>query len=351
MEKGVRKFDVIVIGSGSGMAIADAALSHGKKVAIIEDGPLGGTCLNRGCIPSKMLIHVADVMESINSASKFSITSAKARADFGKIVSKVSRVIDDDSKSIEAGIREEKDFTLYKETARFVGPRLIDVGRETITADKIFIVAGTRPSIPKISGLEKVPYLTSTEALRLKKQPKSMIIMGGGYIAAELAHFFGSLGTKITIVEMTDKLLGAEDDEISEKFTELFSKKYNILLGHKAVGASKKAKKIFLEIQNIKNSRIKKISADSLLVAVGRMPNSDILDVGKSGIAVNEKGYIKVNEFLETNVAGIWALGDIAGIYLFKHSANLEANYAAHNAFSSDPSCAFRSCFKGICRD
>ena len=191
-------------------------------------------------------------------------------------------------------------------------------------------------AIPKISGLEKVPYLTSTEALRLKKQPKSMIIMGGGYIAAELAHFFGSLGTKITIVEMTDKLLGAEDDEISEKFTELFSKKYNILLGHKAVGASKKAKKIFLEIQNIKNSRIKKISADSLLVAVGRMPNSDILDVGKSGIAVNEKGYIKVNEFLETNVAGIWALGDIAGIYLFKHSANLEANYAAHNAFSSE---------------
>ncbi|MBS3101862.1 dihydrolipoyl dehydrogenase [Candidatus Woesearchaeota archaeon] len=327
----MKKFGLIVIGAGSGLNVSSAAADKGIKVAVVENGPMGGTCLNRGCIPSKMLIHSADVAEIIKSSKKFGIESKINKINFRKIVDRVSKIVDKDAKGIEEGIKADKNTTLYKTEGKFVGFKTLKVGKETITADKIVIAAGTRPFIPKIEGLSDVDFITSDGALRLKKLPKTMTVIGGGYIAAELAHFFGSLGAKITIIQHNELLVPNEDIEIAEKFTEIFRKKYNVLLGYNAVKVSRKGKNFVVIAE--KNGKKKKIISEQLLVAAGRIPNTDILDVKKTDVRINDRGFVNVNEFMETNVKGVWALGDIAGKFLFKHSANLEANYVYNNIF------------------
>ncbi len=327
----MKKFGLIVIGAGSGLNVSSAAADKGIKVAVVENGPMGGTCLNRGCIPSKMLIHSADVAEIIKSSKKFGIESKINKINFRKNGDRVSKIVDKDAKGIEEGIKADKNTTLYKTEGKFVGFKTLKVGKETITADKIVIAAGTRPFIPKIEGLSDVDFITSDGALRLKKLPKTMTVIGGGYIAAELAHFFGSLGAKITIIQHNELLVPNEDIEIAEKFTEIFRKKYNVLLGYNAVKVSRKGKNFVVIAE--KNGKKKKIISEQLLVAAGRIPNTDILDVKKTDVRINDRGFVNVNEFMETNVKGVWALGDIAGKFLFKHSANLEANYVYNNIF------------------
>mgnify|MGYP001606045014 CR=1 FL=1 len=328
-------FDVIVIGAGSGLNISSATSSKGLKTAIVEKGPMGGTCLNRGCIPSKMIIHSADVAETIKNAKHFGINSKGFTIDFKKVTERASKIVDKDARDIEKGIRSDKNTVLFKEEGKFIGYKTLKVGSKTIKGDKIIIAAGTRPSIPPIEGLDKVDYMTSDEALRLTKQPKSLTIIGGGYIAAELAHFYGALGTKISIIQRRDVLIPNEDREIAEEFTKIFSKKYDVFLNSDAIKVSKKNKKITTTIKNSNNNKnkLKKIISDKLLVAAGRIPNTDILDVAKTGVKTDKEGYIKVNEYMETTAKDIWALGDICGIYLFKHSANLEAQYVYYNAF------------------
>jgi len=326
----MQTFDLIVIGAGSGLNISSSAAEKGMKVAVVEKGPMGGTCLNRGCIPSKIIIHSADVAETIRKSKQFGITSRIFSIDFKKITARASNIVDKDAREIEKGIGEDKNTTLFKTEARFIAERTLRVGKETIKGDKVVIAAGTRPSIPNIDGLKDVDFITSDEALRLKKLPKSMTILGGGYIAAELAHFYGSLGTKISIIQRNKYLVPNEDEEISKKFTELFSKKYNVLAGFEASKVAKKGKNFVVTVKS--SSRTKKLVSDQLLVAAGRMPNSDLLDLHKSNIDIDKKRFIKTNQFLETSAKNIWAFGDIAGKFLFKHSANLEAQYIYNNA-------------------
>ena len=328
----MKKFDVIVIGAGSGLNISSSAADMGLKVALIDKGPMGGTCLNRGCIPSKIVIHSADVAETIKNSSKFFVNSKLNSVDFGKITKNASKIVDGDAKDIENAIRKDKNTTLYKTEARFVGDRTIEVGGETIKGNKVVIAAGTRPSIPPVKGLDKVDYMTSTEALRLDKQPKVLTIIGGGYIAAELAHFYGALGTKINILQRNKYLVPAEDLEVKKKFTEIFSKKYNVYTNFNVDSVVKKGSKYIVHASSKDSRKEKKVESDKLLVATGRRPNTDILEVEKGGIKVNKAGYLVCNKFLETSAKNVWALGDIVGNYLFKHSANLEAGYVYNNA-------------------
>ena len=326
----MQTFDLIVIGAGSGLNVSSAAAEMGMKVAVVEKGPMGGTCLNRGCIPSKIIIHSADVAETINKSKLFGINSRISSIDFKKITNRASNIVDKDAKDIEKAIIKDKNTTLFKVEAKFIAERTLKVGKETIKGNKIIIAAGTRPSIPKIEGLNEVDFITSNEALRLKKQPKTMTILGGGYIAAELAHFYGALGTKINIVQRGRFLVPNEDEEISRRFTEIFREKYNILTEFNAANVSKKGNNFILEAKNKKTR--KKLVSDALLVAAGRTPNTDLLDVGKSNVEVDSKGFVKTNEYLETTAKNIWALGDIVGKFLFKHSANIEAQYVYNNA-------------------
>jgi mycothione reductase len=329
----MENFDVIVVGAGSGLTISSFAAKKGLKTAIVEPGPMGGTCLNRGCIPSKMLIHAADVAEMIDKSSLFGIDSKMTGVRFGELIKRVSRVVDKDARQIEAAIQEDENSTLFKVAGKFVGERTLQVGNKKIKGKKVVIAAGTRPRIPqRIEGIEKVPYITSKEALRLKQLPKSLTIIGGGYIGAELAHFFGSLGSKVTIVQSPSLMVQAEDKEIAEVFTNVFSKKHDVLLSHRAQKVTIDGNKILTTVTSKSDGKSKTIVSDELLLAVGRVPNTDVLDVGAAGVNVNKQGYVETNKFMETSAKNVWALGDIAGKWFFKHSANLEAQHVVYNA-------------------
>jgi mycothione reductase len=329
--KNIKKYDLIVIGSGAGLEVATAAAQSGLKVAIVEKSRMGGTCLNRGCIPSKLLIHSADVAEIIKMGELFGVRVEKFSIDFQKIVDRVNGIIDSDSNDISNAFKNSANPKLFPLECKFVAEKTLLVGREKITANMILIAAGTRPAIPKIKGLAAINYVTSDEALRLDRQPRVLTIIGGGYIAAELGHFFGSLGTKINIIQKHKYLIPDEDHEISNKFTEIFSKKYNVYLQCIPELVTKKNGKFVISAKRSGATKYLEIESDQLLLATGRVPNSDTLNLSKTGVEVDEDGYIKVDKTLETSVEDIFALGDIIGRYQFRHSANLEAQYAYYN--------------------
>ncbi|CAN5536555.1 dihydrolipoyl dehydrogenase [soil metagenome] len=302
---------------------------------------MGGTCLNRGCIPSKLLIHSADVAETIKRAHLFGIKVDDFAVDFQQIVERVNKITDSGSDQIRDAFEDIENPKLFNKECRFVSEKTlyIEDGGEIITADNILIAAGTRPRIPRVNGLKEAGYLTSDEVFQIKKQPRTITIVGGGYIACELAHFFGSLGTEVNILQRRDKLVPGEDEEVSQKFTEIFTKKYNVYLGYEATSVSKDARdndKFHVNAMKKDKSAEEPLDlvSDQLLIAVGRIPNSDTLDLHKTGVQVNDKGYILTDKYLETNVKGIFALGDIVGRYLFKHNANNEAQYAYNNIVS-----------------
>jgi dihydrolipoamide dehydrogenase len=211
----------------------------------------------------------------------------------------------------------------------------LDDGQE-IAAEKILIASGGRPRIPDIEGLNGTDYITSDEALRLKKQPEVMTILGGGYIAIELGHFYGSLGTWINIVQHHNLLIPNEDEEIAKAFTEIFRRKYNVVTGYEPVKVAKKGNKFEVTVKSAKGDDIKTLVSDQLLVVTGREPNSDELDITKTDVELNKRGFVVTDEFMETNIKGIFALGDAVGHFLFKHSANLEAEYDFNNILNPE---------------
>ena len=362
----MQEYDLIVIGGGSGLDVANAAAQKGLKVAIIEKDKIGGTCLNRGCIPSKLLIHSADIVETIRRSNLFGINVENFSIDYQKIIDRVSKITDSDSESIKNSLLESKNPKLFTQKCRFIGYKKIiledkdtvhnnnnnnisnknENNSQILSSEKFIIAAGNRPHIPDIKGLDESGFITSDTALRLKKQPDILTFIGGGYIACELAHFFGSLGTKINIIQRNNFLIPTEDREISNKFTEIFEKKYNLYLGfdvksvlsdkkednHAAVDKNKK----FVTIGKNNSGNSIEIESDQLIVSAGRKPNTDLLHLDKTGVEVNKKGFIVVNEYLETTTNGIFALGDIVGRYQFKHNANLEMQYVYNNILNSD---------------
>ena len=327
-------FDVMVIGTGSGLEVSSEAAERGLSVAVVEEGPFGETCLNRGCIPSKMLIHSADVMETIRGAERFGIKARVEAVDWQSVIQRVVDEIDGDARAIEEGNRGAPNTTLFKGRGRFVGKKALEVNGERISAETIVIAAGGRPRLPEITGISEVPYLTSDQALRLPEQPERLTIVGGGFIAAEMAHFFGSMGTEVTIVQRGPLLVQQEDRDVSRRFTDVYQRKFRLLLDAQVTRAYRDADQTVLEVS--RNGGTETISCDALLIAAGRIPNTDLLDVARSGVEVDQRGYITVDEYLQTGVPGVWALGDIVGKNLLKHSSNLEAAYVANNIFNPD---------------
>jgi dihydrolipoamide dehydrogenase len=324
----------MVIGSGSGLEISAEADERGLSVAVVEEGPFGGTCLNRGCIPSKILIHCADVMETIQQAGLFGIKANVESVDWGFIMRRAVDEVDGDAAAIERGNRQAPNITVFKGRGRFVGKKTLEVNGERISAETVVIAAGTRPWAPNIPGLSDVPYITSDQALRLPEQPRRLAILGGGYIAAEMAHFYGALGTEVTLIHRGSTMLRAEDEDLARRFTEVYQRRFNLLLNAQVTRTYRQGDEIALEVSV--GGHTVKVAADAFLLATGRVPNTDTLAVAETGVAVDGRGFVKTDEYLETGVPGVWALGDIVGKYLLKHSANLEAAYAANNIFNPD---------------
>ena len=341
--------DLLVIGSGSGLDVANAAVNQGQSVAVVEKGPLGGTCLNRGCIPSKLLLYHAEMLETVERAGEFHIDATVDDVDFSAIVREVNEEVESDSESIREGLRSSPRHDLYEGEGRFVDDHTVEiVGGDDdgtrIRADTVLIAAGTRPSIPAIDGIGDVDYLTSTEALQLETPPERLVIVGGGYIAAELGHFFETFGSEVTIVGRRPNLLPEADPEVAEAFTERYADRMTVHTGHAATAVSRTDGSVTVEAKpyeygddgGIVDDDGVSVTGDELLVAAGRTPNTDTLNLSETSIETDERGFIETDEYLRTTADGVWALGDIVGEYLLKHSANHEAQAVVRNRFGDE---------------
>lgn len=348
MADGTAEFDFLVIGSGSGLDVANAAANRGRSVAVVEKGPLGGTCLNRGCIPSKQLLYHAEVMETVERADEFGIRADVTDVDFAGIVREVTRDVSESAESIRNGLDASDQHTLLNGEGRFVDDRTIEVvdgpdAGERARADTVLVAAGTRPSIPPIDGVEDVDYLTSTQALQLETPPSHLLVVGGGYIAAELAHFFGTFGSDVSIVGRRPHLLPQADREVAAAFTERYADRFDVYAGYEAVAASESDGAVTVEARPYPPAWAApderepvSVTGDALLIAAGRQPNADLLHLEATGVETDEAGFVETDEYLRTTADGIWALGDIVGEHLLKHNANHEARAVVRNLFGDE---------------
>ena len=346
-----KEYDVIVIGGGDvGLSVAFRAVSAGLRVALIEKDKLGGTCVNVGCIPSKTLIYPATVAVQINEAAKFGIHSRISGIDFNSVMDRMRRAVKNGRNIIQHAVRESKNLDFYREEFRFSSPYTLRSGATRIKGRKIFIATGSRPSVPPLDGLKDIDYLTNSSLLDLKKRPKDMIILGGGYVGVEYAHFFSAMGTKVTVLERGDRLLPQAEPEISELLKKRLAKRMKIRTRVEALSVRKTLKGCAIIFRDARTGHTRRIAAERILIAVGRKSNADILSVENGGIKTNEAGYVRANDFLETNLKNVWALGDALGRQMFTHAGDKEAEIAWHNAnnrkkmkmdFDSVPSAVF----------
>jgi mycothione reductase len=332
------EYDLIVIGSGAGLNVASNAHSEGMRVALLDDGPIGGTCLNRGCVPTKVLLYPAEVVSTVRHARSVGVNVSGLKLDFELIMKRMHRLVDKDRISMERGLKNAKGFDFFNSVGTFVGEKTLKVYGKIITAPRILIASGAREDIPPIPGLSEAGFITSTSALELKKAPGSLVMIGGGYIACEMGHFFASVGTKVTIVGRNERILPHEEPEISEVVKEGLMETMTVLTNTEVVRAGRKLLKKFIIARDKKTGKETTISADEIMIASGRRSNSDLLKPEVTGVKVDEKGWIVVDRFLRTNVQGIYALGDALGKNMFRHTANHQSGIVWNNMMAEDES-------------
>jgi mycothione reductase len=328
----MKQYDLIVIGAGGGTKVASPAARLGNKVAIIEKEDLGGTCLNRGCIPSKMLIHPANVLTHSQDLKKYAIEqTGEFIVDFEALVNRVTETIQKESAGIAQTYQDIENLDYYAGTATFKDNHTIAVNGEELTAPKIVIATGSRPFIPPIPGLENTPFMTSREALRPKKQPKKLLVIGGGYIATELGHMYSALGSE-TVFFVRDCYLSREDETIQKAFQAAFTEKHPTHFGVRGLAVSYENETFTVTGTDGNGTKVTE-TGDALFVATGVVPNTDSLGLENTDITLNPRGYIEVSDYLETATPGVYAMGDVIGNYLFRHSANFEGEYLLGQLF------------------
>ncbi len=325
--------DVIVVGAGdAGLSIAFHAASEGLKVALMDKGNVGGTCVNNGCVPSKTLIHAADRIMEIREASNLGIRAEIADIDFSAVMGRMRGVVACGRNSIKKAIAETENIAFFSGEGHFLDERTIGVGPDKIHGKKIFIASGARPAIPPIKGLEKVRYLTNESVLELEKRPDRIIFIGGGYVGLEYAHFFSAIGTKVIIVDRNVSLLPFEEPEISDLLMSELGKRTELHMGVEIAEVREADGGYAVSVKNVASGKAGEIFADGVMVAAGRKSNADLLKVENAGIETDKADFIKVDDYLQTNKKHIWAIGDAIGKAMFTHAGDKEAELAWHNA-------------------
>ena len=325
------KYDIIVIGAGAGMRIAFAAHQQKLKVALIENGPIGGTCLNRGCIPTKILTSVADYIVQLDALNSLGVKTKIESIDYPWIMERMRKKVDDWSIEQGKGLEDTEGVEWFRGTGKFVEDYVIEINDKRITADNIFITAGSRPLIPAIKGLDNVEYVTSDEALHLMEQPKSMIIIGGGYIAAEFGHFFSAVGTDVTILGRNPYLIKEEDHDVSEMLRNQLSKRMTVETNHEVIEVRQENGFKVAIARDRNTNEVKEYKGEVILIATGRRSNADLFKPENTGVDVDDQGWVIVDDYFRTSKKGIWAFGDTLGRYQFRHVANKEAQITWHN--------------------
>ena len=346
----MRRFDLLIIGAGSGNSVVGPE-HDGWNIAMVERGLFGGTCLNVGCIPSKMFVYAAELAELAADGERLGVRTRFDGADWPAIRDRIFGRIDPIAEGGRQYREELPNVTVFAGSARFTGPKRVTVLGEEISADRIVVAAGARAAVPDVPGLAGCGYHTSDTVMRLDTLPDRLLVMGGGYIAAELGSVMGALGSEVTFVLRGDTFLRREDDDIRSRFTAAYSRRFDVRLNTPVLEARRDGDEIVLTVLEGRGTAAgdggragddgpdgtpTELRADELLVATGRVPNGDQLDVAAGGIATDDAGCVIIDDQCRTNVDGVWALGDVANPVQLKHVANHEARVVRHNLSHPD---------------
>lgn len=325
--------DAIVIGAGeAGALVASKAVSAGYTVAMAYHRPYGSTCLNTGCVPSKYLIHRARIAHLTRTAQRFHVHTSQPSINLPGLIDEKNTMLDAHRSESFSAAQAADGLIMVEGSAQFISPHEVEINGQRFVAGKIFIATGMRPSIPAIEGIDQVPPLTNETLMQLHEVPGHLVCIGGGYIACELGQAFRRFGSEVTIVQRAEHLCPSEEPDVSTLLERaLEADGIRLLLNHSAERIERTADGVRLEASSPAGRQI--VEGTHLLVAAGRTPNTDMLRLEQAGLATDEKGYIKVDDQLRTNIEGIWAIGDVNGLQPFTRVCQEEAKVAYNNAF------------------
>lgn len=310
------RLDAIILGSGqAGKPLAVALAQAGKKVALIESKPVGGTCVNEGCSPTKTMIASARVAYLARRGVDYGVNIPNLSVNMSRVRERKRAIVESFRSANEKRLESERNVELVLGEGRFIGPKTIAVNARTLEAEWIFINTGLRSAIPPIEGIADVPLLDNASVMELDEVPEHLLVLGGGFIGLEFAQMFRRFGSQVTLIQRGKQLLNGEDADVAEEVRKvLVEDGIDVLLKARPARASGAVE---LQVETTEGSRL--VKGSHLLVAAGRVPNTEALHLKAAGIAVDERGYVRVNEFLETNVRGVYALGDVKGGPAFTH--------------------------------
>ena len=329
-------FDAIIVGTGqAGPALAARLSGAGMKVAVVERGRFGGTCVNDGCTPTKAMVASAYVAHLARRAREYGVLAgAKPRVDLKRVRARKDAIVRDSRNGVQKWMQGLGNATVYRGHARFSAGDALSVSGETLRAERIFLDVGGRPLVPNMPGLESVPFLTSETVMDLARVPEHLVVVGGSYVGLEFAQMFRRFGARVTVVEMGARLVGREDEDVSQAVQAfLEAEGIDVRVGAECLSAKKTAKGLTIGVDCKKGAP--RVRGSHLLLAVGRVPNTDDLGLQAAGIATDKRGYIEVNEELRTSNPRVWALGDCNGKGAFTHTAYNDYEIVADNLLSN----------------
>lgn len=329
----MKEYDLIVIGSGAGLNAVSKARRRDLKVALVENGPMGGTCLNRGCIPSKMLVTPAELVRVIADAKRMGIHAKVESTDFQMVRKRMWDMVLPDRNDILESVKSDEGIDFYPTTAYFVGKNTLQVGKEQISSQKIIIAVGTRTKVPDVPGLIDTGFLTTEDFFEIAELPESVVIMGGGYKACEIGLFLSSFGCRTTIIGHNARLLKNEEPEISEIVLKKAKEYMDVRVNQDITSVRLEGGKKIVVHKDRTTGEAKEVQCAQILVTTGVQSNADWLRPAVGGINVDKDNYIVVDKYLETNMPGVFAIGDIIGRTMFRHTANYHSELVWYNMF------------------
>ncbi|MCU1238575.1 MAG: h16 [Candidatus Solibacter sp.] len=331
-------YDAIIIGTGqAGPSLARRLAGAGKKVAVIERKLFGGTCVNTGCIPTKTMVASAYAAQMARRAAEYGVDIPGPPAvDMKRVKARKDAISAQSRDGLENDLKHRANITVYQGHARFESPHEISVGDDRLSAPQIFINVGGRAIVPDMPGVNEVPYLTNSSMMQVDFLPRHLIVVGGSYIGLEFGQMFRRFGSEVTILEMTSRLVGREDEDVSAAMREILEREgIQVRLNAKCIAFSRQGDEIVAHAECEEGSP--DVPGTHVLLAVGRRPNTDDLGLDRAGVTVDHHGYILVDDQLRTNVPGIWALGDCNGRGAFTHTSYNDFEIVAANLLDNDP--------------
>jgi pyruvate/2-oxoglutarate dehydrogenase complex dihydrolipoamide dehydrogenase (E3) component len=331
------QFDAIVIGTGqSGPALGRRLAGSGMKIAIIERGRFGGTCVNTGCTPTKTLVASAYAVHTARRGGDYGFdVGGEVTVDMKRVKARKDQIAGRSTRGVERSLKKLENCTVYEGHARFVSPHEVRVGEDTLTAEKFFLNVGGRAAIPKIDGLEGVPYLTNSSMMDVDFLPRHLLVLGGSYIGLEFGQMYRRFGSEVTVVEIGPRLVPREDEDVSQAIAGFLAREgVDVRLGANCLSLAQAGSDIVMQLDCAVGAR--EVTGSHLLIATGRRPNTDDLGLDLAGVKRDARGFIEVDDELRTNVPGIWALGDCNGRGAFTHTSWNDFEIVAANLLDGD---------------